>query len=163
MFKKNIKTEAAFSLVEMIVVLFVISVGLIGVLSLVIQNIQSQSLNKDNIIAYQLAQEGIELVRKTRDSNWLASVDWNLNLVDGTYYMDYLDATPNISNVSTGKLYKGGGYYSHDSSGEETSFSRLLKIESIDANHLRVYSIVSWFNRDKTFEYKLETELYDWK
>ena len=83
-----------FTLIEIITVLFVVSLGLIGVLSLIIQNIQSQSINRRSIIAYQLAQEGIELVRKTRDSNWANGDIWNKNLVSGSYYMDPLDSIP---------------------------------------------------------------------
>src|SRR5680860_965210 len=117
------KKSPAFTLIEIIVILFIISVGLLGVLSLVIQNIQSQVINKNSIVAYQLAQEGIELIRKTRDTNFINLDYWNQGLEDGTYFMDYLKDTPLILvDPSSASLYINvNGYYVHNASGELTN------------------------------------------
>src|SRR5680860_72702 len=133
------KKGPAFTLVEIIVILFIISVGLIGVLSLVIQNIQSQVINKNSIVAYQLAQEGIELIRKTRDTNFINLDSWNQYLGQDTYFMDYLDDTPQILvDPSSASLYKNvNRYYDHNPSGELTNFSRTIEI--IDIN---TYSMI---------------------
>lgn len=167
----NRKEKKAFTLVEIIVILFIISVGLLGVLSLVIQNIQSQVINKNNIIAYQLAQEGIELVRKTRDANWLqGGVSWNDSLSNGNYYMDYSHQAPiSISgNSNSANLYiesysDGSFFYTHSSSGNrKTNFSREIELQSLGANRMLVKVKVIWKERDKESNYNLETILYDW-
>jgi type II secretory pathway pseudopilin PulG len=153
-----------FTLIEIITVLFVVSLGLIGVLSLIIQNIQSQSINRCNIIAYQLAQEGIELIRKTRDSNWVNGDIWNKNLISGSYYMDPLDSIPQVmSNFNQATLYKNDdGLYVHESGVTSTPYKRIIMIENLSAYSMRVYSRVVWSDRDKVFYYDLETLLYDW-
>ena len=158
------KKSPAFTLVEIIVILFIISVGLIGVLSLVIQNIQSQVINKNSIVAYQLAQEGIELTRKTRDTNWINANSWNQGLADGDYFMDYLDETPQaLVSGSSAQLYKDNNdYYVHEAGGVLTNFSRTIKLTSVSANSMSVLVNVSWSNRNKNFDYSLETRLYDW-
>ncbi len=153
-----------FTLIEIITVLFVVSLGLIGVLSLIIQNIQSQSINRRSIIAYQLAQEGIELVRKTRDSNWANGDIWNKNLVSGSYYMDPLDSIPQfMASFDQATLYKNDdGLYVHEVSATPTPYKRIIVIDNLTAYSMRVYSRVVWSDRNKVFNYDLETLLYDW-
>jgi type II secretory pathway pseudopilin PulG len=164
--KKNPGFRPAFTLVEIVVVLFIISVGLIGILSLIVQNIQSQDYNKNNLIAYQLSQEGMELVRMVRDTNWKNSRPFNESLASAsgtvyTYSMDYQDLVPQ-SVVSPVALKKdANGFYIHGV-GEDSGFSRLLSLELISDHSLRVQSSVFWKNRGRDYSYVLETILYDW-
>lgn len=164
-------SKAGFSLIEIMTVLFVISIGLIGVLSLIVQNIQSQNINKDALIAYQLSQEGIELVRRTRDTNWLAGQPWNTNLAPGHYVIDYQDSIPQSITISGQEYLKQDGlgfYYNQDvvSDSNPTSvFSRTvdLIVNPANANSIFVQTLITWTNRDKHYNYVTETTLYDWK
>jgi len=153
-----------FTLIEIIAVLFVVSLGMIGVLSLIIQNIQSHNINKRSIIAYQLAQEGIELIRKTRDTNWARAERWNKNLDSGMFYMDFRDDFPQSLISSDQKnLYKNSdGFYVHGTGVEPTPYKRILVIENLTAYSMRVYSRVTWSDRNKVFNYDLETLLFNW-
>ncbi len=164
-FPKNNKS-AAFTLVEIVAVLFIVAVGLIGVVSLVIQNIRSQSINKNGVIAYQLAQEGIELVRKTRDTNWKnGTPNWRENLDTGSYYMDYLDTTPNtLTDITEARLfYNASGFYDHDAGGEATIFSREISLIDLGApEKIGVTVTISWGDRNQQYDYVLDTILYDW-
>lgn len=165
------KRSFGFSLVETIIVLFIVSTGLLGILSLIIQNIQSQDYNKNNLIAYQLAQEGIELTRKVRDSNWrdMPRKPFWWNLGPGQYYMDYLDATPNNynSNQPDRSLLKqdSQGFYFHDllSTATSSGFSRVITISMLDANSIQVNCRVTWSERNRLASYDLDTVLYDWR
>lgn len=169
---KRIKTKngfkGGFSLVEILTVLFIVSLGLVGVLSLIIQNIQSQSYNKNNLIAYQLAQEGIELIRKVRDSNWKAEASFDTDLAPGYYYMDYLDSVPQDASSNPALLtvlkQDEQGFYFHDSLSSATSsgFSRLITIQGT-SDYLQVISQVSWIDHSRNYTYDLETRLYDWR
>jgi len=180
MIKKKLQTilqrrvRSAFSLLEIMVILFIISLGLVGVLSLIIQNIQSQSYNKNNFIAYQLAQEGVELIRQVRDSNWKNGVNFGTNLVPlssfvGEYYMDYQDTIPHdaSSNPTLLTVLKQDsyGFYFHDatSPAANTPFSRLIRITDLSENDFRVNSIVTWQDHNRDYSYDLETFLYDWR
>ncbi|MFA7088175.1 MAG: type II secretion system protein [Patescibacteria group bacterium] len=158
---------AGFTLIEIIVVLSVISMGLVGILSLIIRNIDSQSYNKDNLIAYQLSQEGIELIRHVRDSNWRTGDNFNDGLAAGHYYMDYLDDLPHATSSVVGAvLYRdSNGLYVHGATvgSTATAFSRGILIDEIDENSFRVLSRVSWNSRDRDYNYDLETVLYDWR
>ncbi len=162
------KEQKGFTLVEIITVLFVISLGLVGVLSLIISNIQNQNFNRTSIIAYQLAQEGIELVRHTRDTNWKALSEFDEGLAPGTYFIDYLDSAPTLVSdpVIDIKLKQdANGMYHHSitSADADSGFNRLILITARDESSINVQSIVSWQDHQLSRSYNLETFIYDWK
>jgi len=162
--RKN--SKPGFTLIEIITVLFVLSLGLIGVMALIVQNIASQSLNKNNLIAYQLAQEGVELIRKTRDSDWRQGLDWRTNLADGVYYMDYRDSAPHSWSSSIGNLRQSeAGLYYNDlsQSGTDSRFSRAITLATKDADSFYVAARLTWFDHSRPFNYELETILYNWR
>jgi len=170
----SVGPKAGFSIVEIMTVLFVVSVGMLGVMSLIIQNIQSQSVNKGALIAYQLAQEGIEMVRYTRDSNWAAGRAWNYNLGVGHYVMDYLDAAPRtITIVGQNNLKQdSSGYYYNPRLVTDTNlnsgFSRVIDItanseDPSNPSTMHVQTTVAWNEYNRNFTYVLDTNLYDWK
>ncbi|MEI6529747.1 MAG: prepilin-type N-terminal cleavage/methylation domain-containing protein [Candidatus Falkowbacteria bacterium] len=162
----KIKNRSAFSLIEVITVLFVISLGMIGVLSLIVQNIQSQSLNKDTLIAYQLAQEGVELIRQVRDTNWHEGRAWNANLGYGDYYMDYTDSAPiNAPTKSYGNLRQdANGMYLDNPLSTFTGidFYRIISIKDQSPGML-VISTIYWSDHGRNYNYSLEAVLYDWR
>lgn len=81
--KKN-----AFTLLEVILAIFILTVGVTGSFALIQSTLVSVSLNKSKLIAYYLAQEGVETTRNTRDSNFLAihrrvgGVGWDDGITD---------------------------------------------------------------------------------
>jgi len=70
-----------FTILEVMVAIFVITVGVISVFN-VVQNVTMFSrVNSSRLTATYLAQEGIELVRNQRDTNWLLEPgSWNDNI-----------------------------------------------------------------------------------
>jgi type II secretory pathway pseudopilin PulG len=160
----------AFTLVEIIVVLLVVTIGLVGILSLIIQNIQSQNYDKDNLIANHLAQEGIELIRKVRDSNWKTSQPFYTNIatVNGAshnYYMDYLDTVPLPHSASPDIILKqdsNGFYLDAYRTGTSTIFSRQISTKLLNAYSLQIDSVVTWGDHGHNYTYDLQAILYDW-
>ena len=71
-----------FTLLETIIAVTVVLVGVVGLMTLGVFTIQTERQTTNAHQAQQLAQEGIEVVRAIRDSNWLeradgGSVAWN--------------------------------------------------------------------------------------
>lgn len=168
--KNNLReAKPAFSLVEILIVLFIISLGLVGILSLIVQSIKSQDYNKNNLVAYQLSQEGVELVRRNRDSNWLSGYDFNFNLAEATgqvynYCFDYNDTIPTASSEACVLRLDANGFYVHELIGLSSGFSRLISVELLEGGvTLKVNSIVSWQGREGKSEYNTEALLYDWR
>jgi prepilin-type N-terminal cleavage/methylation domain-containing protein len=72
-----------FTLIEVVVAVFILTIGVLAIFN-VVQNITVYSrVSSSKLTAVYLAQEGIELVRNQRDSNWLAGDSWDLNLPEG--------------------------------------------------------------------------------
>jgi type II secretory pathway pseudopilin PulG len=72
-----------FTLLETMVAISVLIVGILGPLSMATYTISRSSLSENEIVAYNLAEEGLEFVINTRDSNvfrsgsnaWLDGLD----------------------------------------------------------------------------------------
>ena len=157
---------------EMMVVISITTIGLLGISSLVVQNQQAQTVNKNYIIGSMLAQEGLELVRNVRDNNWLNEEDWSgdttgIDIVeDGTYTINFdgtINPAPDLISEASAKLYfDANGYYSHIVSTNNTSYRRLITVID-NTDYIIVNSTVSWPVRGgNTKLYEAETYLYDW-
>lgn len=72
-----IPTRAAFSIIEVMIGIFVFSLWLVAVFALLSTSLSANDLNKNSIIAWQLAREQIELVRNIRDTNYKSLKLWN--------------------------------------------------------------------------------------
>ncbi len=170
---KPIKSKAGFSLIEILAVLFIVSMSLLGIVSLIVQNIKVQSINRNNLIASSLAQEGVELIRQTRDSNWRigGSNDYVTNLSNGSYAIDYLQDKPIINPTDTKLYLNSSGFYVYNNGTESnltaTIFSRQIvlakRTDNLGKPFLQVRVIVSWVDRNQPHRYELQTLLYDWK
>lgn len=174
---ENVGTKQnGFSILEIITVIFIIAMGLVGVLSLIVQNIQIQYVNKNNLIASQLAQEGLELVRNKRDYNWKENYHWkdgddldsNTDIVqDKTYVIDYegdiIDDIDSIDDEGAVLKIDANGFYSHGA-GSVSNFRRLITIvESLDSDYLEVSCRIKWQERNNNYSYVADTELWDWR
>lgn len=166
--KKLKQSSPGFSLIEMMAVLVIVSLGLIGVASLATQSIQAQTINRGNIIAYQLAQEGIEIIRQRRDSNWLQGLDWDDAIGTGSYCVDYFK--PDIRLVAAAgecQLYLDASDwyrspYVLSTGSTATPFYRLVTID-VATSSMSVKTIVTWTDRSRAHRFEAETELYDWR
>lgn len=170
--------NSGFTILEVAVSLFIITMGVLGIMTLVNQSLRVKDINKNKIIASQLAQEGIEIVRASRDNNWLDKEEWHQGVLqDGSYIVDYeddvKDNTPDDLDATSTKLYlDDSGLYKHfASAGEDpatatsTSFRRIIKVSPISTPlaSTSVKSIVEWKERGTSHRYTAETILYDWR
>lgn len=70
---RTMKYKRSFTLLETIVAIYILLLGLVGAIALSAQSLSIVQTFKQELIATNLAQEGIELVRNKRDSNYLES------------------------------------------------------------------------------------------
>lgn len=73
--KKNIYKQG-FSLIEVIVAFSVLTLVIVAATNLLVTIIRSNNQNENTMVAYGLAQEGLEAMRNVRDSNWLLGADF---------------------------------------------------------------------------------------
>lgn len=168
--KKKQQNKAAFSIVEVITILLIIAIGMAGILTLITQSIRGQNLNKNTLVAYNLAQEGVELIRSVRDNNWKNGLAWDNNLANGRYIMDYTWATPlaiqaRASEILAGSLFIDvDGFYHviQDSLLPEGSYSRVILLNHEGDDKIKIRVNVYWYDRGRLNSYSLETDIYDW-
>ena len=175
-FKKN--SASGYTIIEIAVSLFVISVGLLGAFALLQGAIGPSATASSQLIAIYLAQEGIEIVGNIRESNYVeihrgnALVTWTSNGLDNcSNGCKALYAGPALSPISPNDplLRDSSGFYNY-SSGTPTKFSRVIFITIIDPDgipntgdeYLNVSSRVEWQERGKIYNTTIKKLFYNW-
>jgi Tfp pilus assembly protein PilV len=169
--KYNIKKLiSGFTILEVVISIGIITVGLLGVSSLVLQNIQVEVNNRDYLIASMLAQEGLELVRNIRDVNCYNNRNWKNgeaagsanDIVQGGNYIISKDGNINnsITNINNAgaRLNIVSGFYDHGA-GVASPFYRLISVSNDAADYITASSTIKWQVRGKTNYYTAATKL----
>jgi type II secretory pathway pseudopilin PulG len=167
--KKN-----SFTLLEVMIAITVLTLAVGGSFALVQQTLIAASSNQSKLIAHYLAQEGIEIVKNIRDSNWLEqritpTISWDEGLAEGEWEADYDDE-------ELTQYYNGGnflnidanGFYSY-SLGEETKFKRKIIIsdkEDLNGDEkpdkMKITIQVEFKERGRTHKIETIEYLYNW-
>jgi prepilin-type N-terminal cleavage/methylation domain-containing protein len=179
MSRNILKNKNGFTILEMLIALGLVGMGLLGVLALALQNTQVETINRDYLIAANLAQEGIEIVRNIRDKNWLdlnPGITWDnriYNITDQTYTVNYkgtIVTAANTINDAAARLYTEpppAGFYTSTSTGLNTpsKFYRLITVNlnPINPDELKVNCEIKWTERGRTHNYVVDTLLYNWR
>ncbi len=161
--RKRNKKEQGFTLIETMVALFVLSFTLLGMVSLIIINITNAKHIEKNLIAGNLAQEGLEIVRAMRDNNWLSGGDFGDFLPgDGEYRVQWNDMALRPLGANPALDFDSdSGMYSYDS-GDATMFKRKVLVERISDEEIKVLVTVEWILRTGPAQLQAESHLFDW-
>lgn len=153
--------QAGFSLLELIIAIFILTIGITAALQLIVSTIRNSMDTRNAVVASALAQEGLEIVRNIRDNNMLLQMadrsvtvsfksngfpQSNSNCIFS--YNSSGSICPATSNNA--KLYiDGNGFYTH-SGLTETAFKRYVNFvyESDPPTGVNVTSRVWWGNGD---------------
>lgn len=162
-----------FTLIEVIISIAVILTAIVGLIGLSSFSVSSLETAKSKVIAVNLAQEGIEIIRNMRDSNWLIyrtqmeqgpeySYLWLTGLGPGTYRVQY-DSASLTANPDNPPLYKNSyGFYQYSPTGGTlTPFRRTITLQNI-GDEIRVTSQVTWSEKGKSNTITVEDHLYNW-
>ena len=76
MHSKMLKNQRGFTLTEVMIGMMVLTVAIVAATNLLISLTRANENNVKTLQAHYLAQEGIELVRNIRDTNWIHNRDW---------------------------------------------------------------------------------------
>ncbi len=167
----NSQKKEGFTLIEIIIAIFILSVAIVGIFSAFSIVLILTSDLADRLTATYLAQEGIEIVRNIRDTNWLnmdANPDSGYTWVDGLGVDEFLncdqgckaDYTTGIktsvmspwTGTAADYLYINdiNGFYDYTQTGTKTKFKRKIIITPLadvggNSDHiLKVIVETSW-------------------
>ena len=174
----RVNDKKGFTLVEALVAITILTVGILSGLILTSRSLYSVSIIQDRLRAAMLAQEGIELVREIRDTNFVSRIEgedvaWDSGLGSGKYIIeshagdsDSINLIPLTDSDAADELPKlkfndSTHLYSY-SSGQESPFFRMIIIEKINDSELKIQSIVKWRSKNVQFEIIVEDHLYNW-
>ncbi|MFH0852049.1 MAG: hypothetical protein V1845_00360 [bacterium] len=155
--KMNKKT--GFSLLDVIFAVGITMVGLVAMLSLLRYVVVAGRLSNEKFMANHLAQEGIEMVRGMRDSNWVAGRTWNYGLAGGTYLTQYNSASL-FAYANLPLKIDSNGFYNYNT-GTDTKFYRTIYIYA-GSDSIDVVSEVKWTDTLGQFSAVVEDNLYNW-
>ncbi len=156
------KLNRGFTLIEALVALVVLTLAL-GPALVLSSNISSTaSVIQHNLIAANLSQEGVEVIRALRDANWYNGLPFDTGLADGIYRIEW-DSNALIALGANPPLKLSTGLYNY-SSGTDTLFKRTVTITKINSEELRIISDVAWTERgNRVRDVKAESHLFNWK
>ena len=166
----NNNNDAGFTLLEVMLAIFFLTVGIGGAFMVIQKTVGLSSVSVSRLVAANLAQEGIEIVRNIRDTNWLEGEDWDKDIggaIETTTYheADYNDTALSLwVDPGTNLNYDDDGFYSYNSVTNPTKFKRKITIsKDADADKLKVTVIVEWQERGATHNFTAQEYLYNWK
>lgn len=168
------KKENGFTIIEIIISIFILCVGIIGVYSAFSAVSILTADSADRLVAAYLAQEGIEVVRNIRDSNWLTCENglwctWSSFITDTgeiclncpmdctagceisyNLFLPMLMPWPSATDGDYLKKNDNGFYYYDSATGggtaddPKTKFKRKVTITLLNPNVMKVVSEVYW-------------------
>jgi len=167
-----------FTLLEVIAAIFLLTIGVIGILSLVSQTIVSSQITSSRLVASYLAQEGIEIVKNLRDTNFLKihkgeTINWYDNIIccpasPCTCEGDYNDLA--LTPTANRYLNIDAGFYQYSGFGTQTPFKRKITINIQDLSNppdgipdkMKVQVEISWTERLRTYQVTAQENIYKW-
>lgn len=156
--------ERGFTLVEAMVALVLITIAMGPVFILATSAINTASRIEHNLIASNLAQEGVETLRNIRDTNWADGDTFDNNLPIGTWRVQWDTVGGDLLAVGSNPvLKKNNGLYNY-LTGTNTVFRRTINIAKPNSGELVLTSLVIWTERggiDRTVS--VESHLFDWR
>lgn len=162
-------SSRGFTLVEVLVALTILTVGLIPAFQQATTAISLSGSIRNSLIASNLAQEGLEVVRAIRDANWFADQPFNQGLDGGTPGFDYIylvqydsRAPIPIGSNPPLKFDSASGLYQY-TTGTDTIFHRAIYAQPDPTGaSMKIVSQVSWIEKGISKIYSVEYYLYDW-
>lgn len=185
----KLNNKTGFSIIEILIGMFIFSLGIISVYAVISSSVRVNEYNKNYIIASNLAREQLELMRNNRDYNYekLQKFDqinphgWDFSKVFtwSTYYMvenniSWLSFPIDVKELSIADLSNQENYqlcldtqnkYIYCptwTTFKKTYFYKYIYVDKLDEDTLKISSKVIW-KAKWVHEFELKTILSDWK
>lgn len=153
------RNNRGFTIIELMATMIIVTIGVVGAYSVVQQILAITSSASQRLTAAYLAQEGIELVRNIRDTNWVEGSAWNQGLANGDWEMDYNDSS--LLAYNNRNLLVNNNLYNYDS-GVASIYKRKINLNG-NASSITVSVEMEWSYNGSTHTLTAEGEIYDWK
>lgn len=152
------------ALVEVMIAVGILSVGFLGVISLLSKAFGLNRVVSDNYVGTYLAAEGIEVAKNIIDNNIVQGLPWNDGISDGDFEVDHSSMSLDQSYTGRTLSYSPSTHLYDYSGGNPTTYRRRVSIQLPGQNEIRVSSEVTWLARGGgTSEVQLEDHFFNWR
>lgn len=154
-------SQKGFSLLGVIVAVFIIATGIIAILTLMKYSLSGSISSKNKLTAAFLAQEGVEIVRYIRESqpDWFA---WYESISNGEYRVQYNNDSL-MANMNLPLNIDSNGFYQYET-GPTTPFYRRLALTKLSGNEeLKVETEIKWLENGQWKYLNVEDRLWNWR
>jgi len=180
---KKVKYTSGFTLIEALVAIFIFSLALVSLITITSRGITGVAQARDQATAQFLAQEGIELMRNVRDTNFLGVIEgngaaWNDNMTQCNAipasdwcFVDYNGFSTELDSGGTSTLgltleevTSNPPYDVYEAqTTAESRFTRKVYYEpAMNTDEIIVHSVVRWSNGTIPREVHLTASLMKW-
>lgn len=183
------KIQKGFTIIELVISIFVLSIAIIGAFNAFSMMVVLTSNTEDRFTAAYLAQEGMEVIRNIRDSNWISTslLPWDNSFDNCKEQGCQVDYTITGSGTNPVRPWNSGEYLKKDANGfynynfgADTKFKRKITIETntslLPQHVMKVLVQVSWNEKASIFDavghlagdcsqsncIEVKETLYDW-
>ena len=164
--------EKGFSLLETLVAIGILTLAVLGPMTLASYSISSANLARNQVVAFNLASEAMEAARNKRDTNIFRGEDWLSGLLPcqnpNGCYMEMLQSPPYTYDIRPCSASCPGlrrsvstGLF-NTQSGEDTPFVRKITLTNISADEVKLKVEISWQEKSFSRSFILESELFRW-
>lgn len=176
----KISNKKGFTVLESLVAIGILTISISGAFSSVQQSLSQATNAKEEVKAFYLAQEAIEIIRNKRDSNQLAIINtgtgnWLTGISQNAGDPCFFGKTCRTDAKDFNLVDCGGGWgscqninqdqstflYNYDTisaSNIATNFKREIQIESVNADEIAVTVKILW-NKGS---FKVKEYLFNW-
>ncbi len=155
--------ERGFTLVETLVALTLLTLAIVPLLSMAFAATSVADSLRNDITAAGLAQEGIEVVRAVRDTNWFNGLPaFDANMTAGDHMPAWNDEAVAAPWRDVPLKIDANGVYNY-AVGTDTAFKRKVTLTRVSSVEMKVVSEVTWQERNRSRNVRVEADLFDWK
>ena len=179
MIYRQYKKSKGFTLIETLVAIAILMVAVVGPMSVIGGSLAQIAVARDQVVAVNLAQEGVEAVRQQRDSSMLDQ--WINGSNSPTYWRnglqnnkEYIVSAPSLfscgsfcstteqevyQDASTGKYYQSlSGMTAGDT---KVQFSRKIAVLYLAGNNeIQITSTVTWISQGISRSVQVNEDLF---
>lgn len=173
---RNNEQETGFTMIETLMAITLLILAVTGAYAAAQNGISSAIFSKDQIVAFYLAQEGIEVVRNRRDQNSLSGDNWLSGITDSNLCSSNPDKKckvdgkrKEILNCSQGTPGCGSlqidseGFYTYDSNSPDSLFKREVWVTKIEDDEYSILVIVTWSKGLLNREFRARENIFNWQ
>lgn len=177
--KKKKNTEG-FTLVETLVAIAILVAAVVGASTAAQSGISLAIFSRDQVVAFYLAQEGIEQIRNMRDENGLNGRNWLSGISEVASDPCYFGKTCKVDALSSSGTFvsscSGGagscpvlkqdpetGFFGYTSSWTDTNFKREIQLTQINATEVSMLVTITWNKGVINREFRARENILNWQ